>query len=180
MTIYDIASEFIIPFEGIILTPYFCPANKLTIGIGEVIKREKRYGQYKGQELLNYCLPLLGTNTRTEINNKIFRHYGDIITMQEALNSFHDELKSDYWYKIRDVLPDGLTDNQCASILSFVYNVGVSAFKNSTLLKYLISGNMTGASNEFLKWDKATINGKKRRLNGLTRRRKAERELFLK
>ena len=53
---------------------------------------------------------------------------------------------------------------------------GVDALKNSTLLKKLNNKDYTGASNEFLKWNKA--NGKP--LAGLTRRRNAERNLFLK
>jgi lysozyme len=37
-----------------------------------------------------------------------------------------------------------------------------------------------GAAEQFLVWDKAIVNGKKVSLRGLTRRRKAEQDLFLK
>lgn len=72
-----------------------------------------------------------------------------------------------------------LNENQQAALISFAYNVGMGALNNSTLMKKLNQGDIIGASNEFLKWDKATVNGKKVALAGLTRRRKAERELFL-
>ncbi|EBY2991617.1 lysozyme, partial [Salmonella enterica subsp. enterica serovar Typhimurium] len=46
---------------------------------------------------------------------------------------------------------------------------------SSTLLRKLNSGDYAGAADEFLRWNKA--GGKV--LNGLTRRREAERALFL-
>ncbi|MCD9436513.1 lysozyme, partial [Klebsiella pneumoniae] len=45
----------------------------------------------------------------------------------------------------------------------------------STLLKKLNAGDIKGAADEFLRWNKS--GGKV--LNGLTRRREAERALFL-
>jgi lysozyme len=69
-----------------------------------------------------------------------------------------------------------LTQNQFDALICFVYNLGVGSLKKSTLLKRVNAGKFAEAADEFLKWDKA--NGKK--LPGLTRRRKAERELFLK
>ncbi len=68
-----------------------------------------------------------------------------------------------------------VNQNQFDALVSFVYNVGTGAFKNSTLLRKLNSTDYTGAANELLRWDKAQ--GKV--MNGLTRRREAERELFL-
>lgn len=69
-----------------------------------------------------------------------------------------------------------LSQNQFDALVSFVYNVGPKAFQDSTLLKKLNAGDYLGAAEEFLRWDK--VNGKP--LAGLTKRRKAERELFLK
>jgi lysozyme len=53
--------------------------------------------------------------------------------------------------------------------------LGSAALACSTLLKKLNAGDTKGAAEEFLKWDKA--GGKV--LAGLTKRRKAERALFL-
>lgn len=69
-----------------------------------------------------------------------------------------------------------LNQNQYDAFTSFTYNVGVGAFCHSTLNKKLNKGDYQGACNELLKWDK--VNGKA--ITGLTRRRKAERELCLK
>jgi len=69
-----------------------------------------------------------------------------------------------------------LNDNQFSALLSFVFNVGAGNFSGSTLLKKLNEGLYEEAASEFLKWNKAA----KKVLPGLTRRRAAERELFLK
>lgn len=72
-----------------------------------------------------------------------------------------------------------LYQNHFDALVSFVYNVGETAFRNSTLLKRLNSHDYKGAEAEFLKWNKARDkNGNKRELSGLTRRRIAESELF--
>lgn len=71
-----------------------------------------------------------------------------------------------------------LSQNQFDALVSFVFNTGVGAFKNSTLLKELNSGNCDVAAEEFKKWNKGTVNGKKVELKGLTKRRNAESELF--
>lgn len=68
-----------------------------------------------------------------------------------------------------------ISNNQLEALTSFAYNLGIGALKGSTLLKYLNAGNYQAAANQFLRWDKA--GGKV--LSGLTRRRTAERNLFL-
>ncbi|MEM9807132.1 MAG: lysozyme [Cyanobacteria bacterium P01_D01_bin.56] len=68
-----------------------------------------------------------------------------------------------------------INDNQFAALVSFTYNVGSGALKSSTLLKKLNRRDVYGASNEFLRWNRAGG----RVLAGLTRRRKAERAMFL-
>ncbi|WP_208952189.1 lysozyme [Rahnella sp. ChDrAdgB13] len=68
-----------------------------------------------------------------------------------------------------------LNQNQFDALVDFAYNLGVSALAGSTLLKKLNAGDYVGAADEFLRWNKA--GGKV--LSGLTRRRAAERELFL-
>lgn len=68
-----------------------------------------------------------------------------------------------------------LTQNQFDALVSFAYNVGSRALSTSTLLKKLNAGDIKGAADEFLRWNKS--GGKV--LNGLTRRREAERALFL-
>ena len=68
-----------------------------------------------------------------------------------------------------------ITENQFAALVSFAYNVGSGALNSSTLLRKLNAGDTFGAANEFLRWNRAGG----RVLAGLTRRREAERSLFL-
>ena len=69
----------------------------------------------------------------------------------------------------------GLTQGQFDALVSFTYNLGARSLSTSTLLRKLNTGDYAGAADEFLRWNKA--GGKV--LNGLTRRREAERALFL-
>ena len=71
--------------------------------------------------------------------------------------------------------PKNLTQNQFDALVVFTFNVGVGAEAHSTLLAKLKAGDMAGAADEFLKWDHAggVV------VPGLTRRRQAERALFL-
>lgn len=69
-----------------------------------------------------------------------------------------------------------LTENQYSALVSFAFNIGDGQFMSSSLLRFLNAGKYTDAANQFLRW--TYDNGKK--LNGLARRREAERALFLK
>ncbi len=68
-----------------------------------------------------------------------------------------------------------LSQSQFDALVSFTYNLGSRSLSTSTLLSKLNAGDYAGAADEFLRWNKA--GGKV--LNGLTRRREAERALFL-
>lgn len=67
-----------------------------------------------------------------------------------------------------------LESYQFDALCSFVFNLGCQRLKTSTLLKKLNREDYKGAAAEFDKWVMA--GGKK--LNGLVRRRAAERALF--
>jgi lysozyme len=64
---------------------------------------------------------------------------------------------------------------QHGALVSFCYNVGRGAFAGSTLLKLLNVSKIDEAANQFERWNKASG----RTLTGLTRRRLAEKKLFL-
>lgn len=66
------------------------------------------------------------------------------------------------------------TDNQRAAMISLAYNIGVTAFRNSTLLRMHCAGNYAGARAQFLRWNQAGGHV----MAGLTRRRTAEAELY--
>lgn len=69
-----------------------------------------------------------------------------------------------------------VSEGEFIALVSLAFNVGVGALMKSKLLRKLNSGDRDGAAEEFLDFDIA--NGKK--VAGLTRRRKAEHDLFLK
>lgn len=81
---------------------------------------------------------------------------------------------------LNGVLQKKATQNQIDAMVSLIYNIGQTAFKNSSVLRHFNAGAPQMAADSFLMWTKATVNGKKVELEGLVRRRKAERELFLK
>jgi lysozyme len=75
--------------------------------------------------------------------------------------------------------PATATDNQFSALVSFAFNTGAPALQGSTLLRKFVSGDVRGAADEFLKWNKAHVGGQLMALSGLTERRRAERDLFL-
>lgn len=76
---------------------------------------------------------------------------------------------------VKSLVKVSLNQNQFDALVSFAFNCGAGNLKNSTLLKMVNRKNFTAAANEFLKWNK----GGGKVLAGLTRRREAERKLFL-
>lgn len=72
-----------------------------------------------------------------------------------------------------------LNQNQFDALVCFAFNVGDTEFQTSTLLRMTNAGNYAGAAAQFERWDHITQNGVLIELNGLKRRRDAERELFL-
>ena len=77
---------------------------------------------------------------------------------------------------VRKSVEVGINQNQFDAMVSFTYNLGCANLKSSTLLKKVNKGDFAGATKEFPRWNKAGV----RVLAGLTRRRKAEADLFSK
>ncbi|PKN07655.1 MAG: muraminidase [Deltaproteobacteria bacterium HGW-Deltaproteobacteria-8] len=76
---------------------------------------------------------------------------------------------------VEDALEVPVTGNQFSALVSFAFNVGDEAFRGSTLLNKLNTGDINGAAAEFKRW----VHSKGRLQPGLVTRRAAERELFL-
>ena len=96
------------------------------------------------------------------------------ITEEKAFEILEYIANKDFGSNINKVVKVPLNQNQFDALISFAYNVGNANFNWSTLLKKLNKSDYIGASNEFLRWNYS--NGKV--LNGLTKRRKAEKALF--
>lgn len=69
-----------------------------------------------------------------------------------------------------------LSDNQFAALVSFTFNVGVTAFKTSSLLRKLNAGDYNAVPSELMKWTKS----KGQQMTGLVNRRSAEAGLWAK
>lgn len=67
-----------------------------------------------------------------------------------------------------------MTQGEFDALVSFTFNLGCRALRNSTLLRKLNAADYDGAAAEFARWDHA---GNKQ-VAGLTARRKAEVERF--
>lgn len=68
-----------------------------------------------------------------------------------------------------------LTECQRAALASFVFNVGINAFRDSTLLKKLNEGDYGAVPHELMRWVHATTaDGQKVRQKGLESRRAQE------
>lgn len=85
-----------------------------------------------------------------------------------------DLISNKYGSVVTNSVKVPLSDQQYSALASLAYNIGPTAFKNSTLVKKLNSGDVEGATAEFARWNKA--GGKQ--VEGLTRRRAAEQALF--
>jgi lysozyme len=95
------------------------------------------------------------TYTKQECDSLLYKH------MQPAIKAVDSSVK----------VP--LNDYQKASLYSFTYNVGVGAFKSSTLLRKLNQGDIPGACDQLKRW---TYAGGKQ-WKGLITRREVERQL---
>jgi len=65
--------------------------------------------------------------------------------------------------------------NQLAALVCLAYNIGINAFRKSTVLRLHNAGDFTGAADAFRMWCKAGP----RVVTGLVNRREAERALYL-
>ena len=79
--------------------------------------------------------------------------------------------------QLKDMLDDApTTNNQGAALLDLGYNIGMGALRSSTAMRKHKAGDHKGAADAILMWNK--VNGVANK--GLTRRREAERALYLK
>lgn len=119
-------------------------------------------------------IPTIGIGTTVYPDGKKVTMQDPPITKDQAHSFLKSHMDKDC-VAVSAMLKVVVNDNQFAALVSFAYNLGTSALAVSTLLKRLNSGAVTRAADEFLKWNHA--GGMV--LAGLTRRRQAERALFL-
>lgn len=132
-------------FEGYREEPYLCSAGVPTIGYGT-------------------CFYPDGTNVNLDDKP---------INKQLAIEFLVYGLQASE-HAVARLVRSPLNENQFSSLVSFIYNIGASRFKSSTLRSKLNRRDYVGASNEFWKWRRAAG----RILKGLVLRRKREQILF--
>lgn len=79
--------------------------------------------------------------------------------------------------KLNSLIKVFLKQNQWDALVSLTYNIGIGAFRGSSLLKVL---NRTGEIDKDLltRWNKVTIDGEKVTSRGLAKRRELEWQLY--
>ena len=109
---------------------------------------------------------------------------GQKITKAEAINLLQTTLEG-FAQVLGRLVTVPVTRGQYVALLDFIYNVGTTAFANSTLLKQLNAGQETLAANCFAQWiyqrvwDKEQGRYVMKILPGLVTRRRKERREFL-
>lgn len=131
--------------EGCELEAYLCQGKVATIGYGSTFYDD-------------------GTPVRL----------GDRINQEEAEELLSLTLRS-FEDGVSHSVKVPLNSNEFSALVCFAYNVGLGAFRSSTLLKMLNKGDYKGASLQFSKW--VIADGKTS--PGLKARRNKEKALFL-
>lgn len=138
--------EFLKQWEGVKYEVYLDPIGLPTVGVGHLLTEDEKRTYKVGQKI-----------TAQEVDALLRR---DISSTVRAVNNW--------------VIHE-LDQHEFDAVVSLVFNIGVNAFKRSTLLKKLNRGQDKEAAKEFLRWNRA--GGKV--IRGLTRRRESEMDLFL-
>jgi lysozyme len=101
-------------------------------------------------------------------------HPGQVITQAQAESLLAADLAGSE-QAVQHLVKVQLTPNQFAALVSLVFNVGPGCLHGTRLAAAVNGQRWAEAADDFLAWDHAGG----RVLTGLTRRRQAERELFL-
>lgn len=137
--------ELIKKFEGFRSEPYLCPAGVPTIGYGSTYYNDGRKVKMSDSPISEAAATLL---------------------LSEVVDSFARDV---------DKTVSGLSQNQFDACVSFAYNVGIGAFRTSTLVKRIKANPCDpDIAFQFSRWNK----GGGRVLSGLVKRRKEEAELY--
>lgn len=116
----------------------------------------------------------IGYGTTANAGVGIAPKEGMTISRSDAEGYLHGALEK-FAAQIEDAITAPINENEFGAFVSLAYNIGPSAFRKSSALRHFNAGDKAKAASAILLWNKA--GGKV--LKGLTRRREAERKLFL-
>lgn len=130
----------------------------------------------EGEKLVGYKdsrgIPTIGAGHTGTVDGKPVA-VGMVISKDKS----SDLLRSDLAWVEKSIATNvkvPLNQNQYDALCSLIFNIGPTAFANSTVLKRLNAGDYKGASDAFLMWKKAGNDPER-----LLPRRQRERALFL-
>lgn len=104
--------------------------------------------------------------------------HGMAVTEDDAerlLNQDVDQIEA----VVRETVMTPLNQNEFDALVSLIFNIGEDNFRHSSVLRKLNAGDKLGAAEAFEMWTKARLDGELVKLDGLVRRRAAEKSLFL-
>lgn len=150
----DTLIELLMDLEGVSLDRYKDIAGYDTIGAGHLIIKPK-----------DKALEEITGKPTAEI---------DVISPEQVHELLAHDL-SKFEVGVTKALKVKVTNHEFDALVSLAFNIGLGAFRKSTLLRYLNQGNRTAAADQFLRWNKAGG----RFVDGLYKRRVIERGVFL-
>lgn len=144
--------------EGLVLSPYLCPAKVWTVGYGTTVYPSWYMGGKR-----------VGPNDPP-------------ISAQMALDFLRSDLDK-FEMGVEGLLKRPANDNEFGAMVSLTYNIGLGGFAGSSVLRLFNQGDKVGAMRSFALWNKADLNGdgkvdQAEVVPGLVVRRKEEQTLF--
>lgn len=104
---------------------------------------------------------------------------GQEITQREADEMLKTDLSIFSGFLNRYAKDIKLNQNQFDALVSFIFNIGIGNFADSTVYKLIKANpNDTNIGTWWVKWNKCRINGVLQEVPGLTTRRKEEYKLY--
>lgn len=100
-----------------------------------------------------------------KLGMKVTQHQADVI-LEHDLQKFEQA--------VSEMAPN-TNANQNSALVSLCFNIGIEAFRKSTLLRYVVADRPAAAAAQFAKW----VHAGDKVLPGLVKRRAAEAALFL-
>lgn len=132
-----------------------------------------RLNAYKDPGSSNGLPITIGYGT-TQIDGKPIK-LGTTITQAQAERYLREDVER-FSAQVAAAVKVSLNDNQFGALVSLAYNIGIGAFRNSTLLRKLNAGDYNSVPEQFRRW----VFNDGKRMQGLANRREKEIALWFK
>lgn len=172
-----IAVKIVAMFEGVNLNSYPDPASPLYTALSNNNMLHKYMsGAIKWKDLPDNFKALSGIPFTVGFGETKGITKDTVWTQEQAKTALEARVKEFMTQCIKDCPElETLSPTRIAAITSFAYNVGSTAFKNSTACKRIVAGDYQNVPEAIQRYNKA--GGKI--MNGLVRRREVESNLWM-